>query len=117
MAVERSRGGHVRKVYLPFSTGSQAYCNGHDITLAGDGGWVLDTLKRGDLFRLAAVPNIGHGENEVFGARHVAPLPWVSEQVWYASMPVIFGISGGYEPGLFLEEPENVRSRARSTID
>ena len=105
MAVERSRGstGHVQKVYLPFSEEPQAYYDDHDITLAGDGRWVLDTVKRGDLFRISAVSNIGNGDNEAFAAGHVAPLPWDSEQysVWYAGIPVVTGSAADTSPDYF----------------
>ena len=47
--------------------------------LAGDGRWVLDTVKGGELVRFSAAPNVGYGKNDAFAARHVAPLPWVSE--------------------------------------
>ena len=81
MAVERNRGstGHVQKVYLPFSERPQAYYNDHDITLAGDGRWVLDAVKRGQLLRFSAAPNMDYGEDDAFSARNVAPLAWVSE--------------------------------------
>ena len=97
VAVERSRGstGHVQKVYLPFSEGPQAYYDDHDITLVGDGRWVVESVKRGDLFRFSAVSNIGNGENEAFAARHVAPLPW------YAGMPVVSGSAADTSPDYF----------------
>ena len=81
MEVERNRviTGYVRKVYLLFSEGLQAYYNDHDITLAGDGRWVLDTVKGGKLVPFSAAPNVGCGKNEGFAARHMAPLPWDSE--------------------------------------
>ena len=81
MEAERNRvtRGHVRKVYLPFSEGPQVYYNDHDLTLAGDGRWVLDTVKEGELVRFSAAPNICYREYKAFAARHVAPLRWVSE--------------------------------------
>ena len=81
MAVERNRAitGHLRKVYLPFSEGPQAFYNDHDSTLAGNGRWVLDTVKEGELVCFSAAPNICYREYEAFAARHVAPLRWVSE--------------------------------------
>ena len=94
---------------LPFSEGPQAYYNDHDITLAGDGRWVLDTVKRGDLFRFSAVPNIGNGEREASAPRHVEPLPWVSKYVWYAGMPVVSGSAADTSPDYFWKNRGIVR--------
>ena len=92
----------------------QAYHNGHQVTPCWYARWTLDICRRRGAFPLfsTTLPNIDShcrtcGTTPLGFRVHTAPM--VRRHVCR------FGISGGYEGGLFLEDLGTVHLRVRST--